>query len=324
MVRVCLPLAGDPLAIVEPDGADALSALTPADILPLHRAHGALLLRGFGWDLAEFARFARALCPTAAINESPGRDALAGDGAVQTVNTGDDAFPLHPELSREAWKPDVAMFACVTPPGAGGETTVADGIALVRALDPDLRDAMLARRIVHLFPTWPGLFEFWLGTPEPSDALLAAPPPSCPYRFRRGTDGRIVRSFTRPFLHTPMFADAPAFGNFVLFARDHGGRRDFPLLDDLSPVPDGWVDAIRAAGAGCERSVDWRAGDIVVLDNTRFLHGRRAISDPAGRCIATYFGYLKDAPRNPEEPPAPPWRSADFRPPLNPAMARTR
>jgi len=53
-----------------------------------------------------------------------------------------------------------------------------------------------------------------------------------------------------------------------------------------------------------------------MLDNTRFMHGRNAIVEADGRLIASYFGYLKDAPANPEEPIDPPWRRSAFRPPL--------
>ncbi|MFM5931297.1 MAG: TauD/TfdA family dioxygenase [Novosphingobium sp.] len=323
MVRVSLPQAPDPLVIVEPAAgtAQALDSIDRAALLDLYKAHGAILLRGFTFGMDSFGRFCRSLCPTAAINESPGREVLDGDHAIQTVNTGADPFPLHPEMAREAWKPDTAIFACLSPPSAGGQTTICDGIELVRQLPYAVRDAFSRRRLLYLFQTWPALLEFWLGTPAPDDALLANPPPTCPYRFHRLENGAVVRTFTRPALHRPMFSDSEAFGNFLLFARDYVGRRDFPLFEDMSAVPDSWVEAVREAARGIELPVAWREGDVLVLDNTRFMHGRRAIVDATERRIATYFGYLADAPCNPEEPPFPPWREADFIPPLNPLIA---
>ena len=116
------------------------------------------------------------------------------------------------------------------------------------------------------------------------------------------------------------FDARPAFGNFLLFARYHVGRRDFPLLEDFTPVPDAWTEAAQAAGEALTYAHSWLQGDILMLDNTRFMHGRRAIADARERHIVTYFGYLADAPRNPEEPPDPIWRRHDFTPPRNPAM----
>ena len=115
-----------------------------------------------------------------------------------------------------------------------------------------------------------------------------------------------------------MFADGPAFGNFLLFARFTRGIRDHPLLHDGRPVPEAWLQAIQAAGERLSVAIEWRPGDLMMLDNTRFLHGRTAITDPGERLILTHFGYLGFALPDPEEPADPIWRRQDFRPPVSP------
>lgn len=321
MANVQLPSSGTPLVTIEAAAERTIEDLVPGDVLGLYQQYGALLLRGFAADLDAFARFTRRLCPTAVKNESPGRVTIGSAGTIQSVNLGADAFPLHPELSREPWKPDTAFFICMQPPAHGGETTVCDGVALAAALPDEVRRGLSGRRLVYPMPTWPGLLEYWLGTAAPDDALLAAPPPTCPYSFRRMADGSIARLFSRPALHKPMFSDAPAFGNFLLFARFYNGRSDFPLLDDFTPVPEEWLQEIKACGDRLSYPVAWREGDVVMLDNTRFMHGRMTIDDPAERHIITYFGYLADARPDPEEVPEAPWRRHDFAPPANPAFA---
>lgn len=318
MPRVALPESGRPHVLVEAAGDGGLASLDPGAIASLYRRHGALLLRGFDTDVAEFRRFAEQFCSTSVVNESPGRTPLDLAGRIYSVDGGGDAFSLHPELSREPWKPDAAFFACLSEPGNDGLTTICDGLALVDALPGEVRRGLEGRRLCYAVPAWPNVLEHWLGTAQPGEALLRAPPAACPYRFTRNRDGRIVRYFTRPALHKPMFADAPAFGNFLLFARFNNDRRDFPLLDDLTPVPEDWLQAIRAAGEATLAPIAWRRGDVLMLDNTRFMHGRTAIRQPADRVIATYFGYLRFAIPDPEEPPDPVWRRIDFVPPLAP------
>ena len=320
MPEIALPSPGQPQVLIASGPETRLGQLDHEALAALYRQHGALLLRGFGADVPQFQTFARSFCATAVVNESPGRAPLDRGNHIYTVDGGTAAFALHPELSREPWKPDVAMFCCLSPPGSGGATTIADGIALVRTLPPEVRDGLAGRRLVYASGTSPQMLEYWLGTAAPNDALLRAPPPSCPYRFERVTGGRIIRHFSRPALHRPMFCDAPAFGNFLLFARFNNNRRDFPLLDDLTPVPERWLQAIRIAGEAVQCAVTWQAGDVLMLDNTRFLHGRTAIVDAAERRIATYFGYLKFAVPDPEEPPNPVWRREDFVPPLPPGL----
>jgi alpha-ketoglutarate-dependent taurine dioxygenase len=312
------PCPGRPYAVVTPSAGEGLDTLDPAFVEAAYKAHGALLLRGFDAGLDAFRRFARSLCATAVINETPGRAVLDGAHAIQGVDGGTNAFALHPELAREPWKPDAALFGCLSPPGTGGETTVCDGIALAAALPEPVRAGLTGRRLVHVMGVWPDLLRFWFGTETPGDALLAEPPRPVPYRFFRMPDGRVAREFSRPALHRPMFAEGPAFGNFLLFARFNNGRGNFPLLDDLTPVPEDWLQAIRATGETLTAEVRWQAGDVLVLDNTRFLHGRRAITDAAERTIATFFGYLRFAVPDADEMPQAPWRQGDFRPPLPP------
>ena len=248
------------------------------------------------------------------FNDSRNRTRLGETQDVQTVNLGTRPFPLHPELSREPWKPDSCFFYCLTPPSRGGATTICDGVAVVRALPPELRQAMAVRRIKYMMPTNAGILEYWLGTAHPSPAQMANPPAHCPYLFEE-FHGQIVRSFTRPLLHRPMFTDELAFGNFLLFARYLRGVRNFPLLDDGSIVPDEWVEAVKQVSDTLTVAIEWQAGDLLVLDNSRFMHGRTEVVPDDQRLIATYFGYLPSAPVNPEEPADPLWRKPGFVPP---------
>lgn len=317
MPEIHLPEPGRPQVLIEAAGEAGILDVDPAEIVALYKTHGALLLRGFGADVPQFRNFARQFCSTSVFNESPGRGPIDPASNIHTVDAGSGPFALHPELSREPWKPDAAFFGCLSAPSRGGATTICDGVALVRELPDEVRRGLEGRRLLYVKPTWPALLAFWLGTPNPSDERLANPPPECPYQFRR-FDDEVVRFFTRPALHRPMFVDEPAFGNFLLFARFNNKRPDHPLLDDGRQVPEEWLQAIKATGDRLSAEVAWQPGDVLMLDNTRFMHGRTAIVDPGERLIATFFGYLNFAVPDPEEPPNAPWRRGDFIPPLPP------
>jgi hypothetical protein len=311
------PEPGCPRVLIEAARGETVLDIAAAEIEALYKAHGALLLRGFGADVPQFRAFARQFCSTSVFNESPGRSPLDPAHNIHTVDGGTGPFALHPELSREPWKPDAAFFGCLSAPSRGGATTICDGVELVRAMPDEVRRGLERRRLLYVKPTWPALLDYWLGTPNPSDAQLARPPVSCPYQFRR-IDEQVVRFFSRPALHRPMFIDAPAFGNFLLFARFNNRRPDFPLLDDGRPVPEEWLQTIKAAGDAISIEIAWQPGDVLMLDNTRFMHGRSAILDAGERLIATYFGYVRFARPDPEEPPNAPWRQRDFYPPPPP------
>jgi alpha-ketoglutarate-dependent taurine dioxygenase len=281
----------------------------------LFKSDGALLLRGFDLDVGTFRQFAERICETSAFNESPNRAVLDAESQIQSVDLGSEPFPLHPELSREPWRPDICLFACLEAPTHGGQTTVCDGVELVRQLPPELVAAMLPRSIFYFQLASPDALEFWLGTPKPTSAQLQHPPKECPYFFIEDGD-RVIRGFGRPLLQKPFFSDEPAFANFLLFARDYRKVDNFPVLEDGSSVPGEWMAAVRDTAAEITYDVSWQVGDILILDNSRFMHGRRAITDPSSRTIASYFGYASFTPRQAVEPAEPLWRRGNFKPPL--------
>lgn len=305
-----------PYKTIAADGRRTPLDIPEGEFIAAYKAHGALLMRGFSLDLDVFAALTQRYCSGSVFNESPGREVLERQRNIQTVNLGTEAFPLHPELSREPWKPDICFFWCMSPPTNGGETTVCDGVEIVRNLPREAYDALRRRRLRYTLPASPAVLQFWLGTPDPGEALLAGPPAHCPYEFSR-VNGRIMRSFTRPALHKPMFTDELAFGNFLLFGRYLNGVRNFPTFENGELVGDALLGQVKTASDPITTAVDWREGDVVVLDNTRFMHGRRAITDVAERRIATYFGYLRFAAPDAEEGADPPWRRGNFHPPPN-------
>ena len=291
---------------------EPLSALDPSAIREVIEEHGAVLVRGYATTLGDFAALGDSLCSSSLFNESPNREVI--EDKAQSVNLGGDPFPLHPEVAREPWRPDLAMFACLDPPGVGGQTNLCDGIAIADSLPGELRGQMDERKIIYIKPATATMLRYWLGTDAPSEAHLARPPESCPYWFRK-VGGQILRGFLRPLLEPPIFQQRPAFANFILFARDYLRLTNVPLLDDGKPFPDEWLDVVRTNARKLTYAHAWQKGDVLIADNSRFMHGRRAIADPAERRIATYFGYLKGIDRRPGEPPNPVWRRAAFVPP---------
>ena len=277
---------------------------------------GAVLLRGFEPSLEGFSALSRMLCSHSSFNESPNRQLLTQGNAVQSVNLGSDPFPLHPELSREPWRPDLAMFGCINPPGVGGQTNICDGIEIVRQMPAEIRQALEGSKLYYIQPASPALLKFWLGTKTPGREQMENPPPSCPYFFRK-PQGQILRGFIRPVFEPTLFQDEPAFANFVMFARDYLRLPNFPSLDG-KPFPDDWLDEIRSTARRLTYSHAWQQGDILLLDNSRFMHGRKAIANAEERRIATFFGYLEGIERRPLEPENPVWRQDDFVPPDTP------
>ena len=311
MPRIIGPVAGRNFALVSPEAeGESLLSLEETLIKNLYMEHGALLFRGFACDVATFHALTSRFCSSYVCNESPGRKGITPDGRIQTVNVGNQPFSLHSELARQPWRPDVAWFACVNPPGHGGETLICDGISIVDNMPADTRNALEHRRLLYMRISEPTECQLWFDTTEPDDEMIGNPPENCPFRFARN-GGQIFCAFTYPVLHKPMFSKKRTFANFLLFARFSKRFRNFPLFEDGTEIPDHICNEIKEISDKISVPVTWQRNDLLMLDNTRFMHGRNAIANAEERVILSQFGFLNFAQPNEEEPIEPPWRSND-------------
>jgi len=315
MINFIPPEPGRPYAVFAAEAGERPTQIPGAEFIAAYKAYGAILLRGFTVTMEGFRDLTSAYCSSSVFNESPDRMLLDEERNIQTVNFGVDAFPLHPEMSREPWKPDVCFFWCMNPPSAGGETTICDGVEIVKQMPPEVFDAFKSRRLVYTQRMAPHVCAYWLGSADPDDEAIAHPLHDAPYRFFR-VPGGVARQFSRPALHKPMFTDDLAFGNFILFARYYLNVPNFPAFDGGERIPDDIVREVKAISDAITTPVPWRRGDITILDNTRFMHGRNPIIDGEERRIATFFGYLNFAAPLEEEPANAPWRKGFYRPPM--------
>ncbi len=71
-----------------------------------------------------------------------------------------------------------------------------------------------------------------------------------------------------------------AFGNFLFFAWFGLGVRNFPAFDDGSTIPVSLLEQIKEISDKITYPFAWQKNDLLKLDNTRFMHGRRKISPP--------------------------------------------
>jgi len=284
-----------------------LLSLDELTIRQQYKAHGAILFRGFELNFGIFRSFTDRFCNGSAFNDSRGREVVDKENNIQTVNLGHVAFPLHPELARVPWKPDVCFFSCVTPPLNGGETTICDGTQIVQKLPSKMVKKLKTRQLLYRDLVSPQALKFWFGTDNPTEKELSNPPTNCPFIFQT-MGSQVISYFKTPFLHKTMFNSRLAFGSFLLFAR-WNGELNFCTYDNGAPVDDKTYETIKKISDKLTIGIKWQKNDVLMLDNTRFMHGRNKILDVKHRLILSYFGYLKFAKPSAGEPGDVPWRT---------------
>ena len=69
-----------------------------------------------------------------------------------------------------------------------------------------------------------------------------------------------------------------AFANAILGSSHNYEALVYTLEDGITATPDE-VEELRDIAETCTCEINWQDGDIAVIDNTRVMHGRRAIKD---------------------------------------------
>jgi hypothetical protein len=218
------------------------------------------------------------------------RQSVANDDTLMTT-TGSQlgfAIPLHGEMYYMSHRPAMIWFYCQTPPRRAGQTTLCDGRAIWSALSASTRDELDRRRLMYRRTLGPGEWQRAFQTDDLTSvqALCTA----SDTRFHIDADtGVVTTEFACPgVLRRP--GEPPTYINNLLFvwnAERAFGARTPPIVvrwEDGEEIPATVIDDIKAAADPLTVDINWQAGDVLLVDNTRVLHGRRD-SRESGRSI---------------------------------------
>lgn len=259
---------------------------TPAVVMAELAWSGAVLVRADGTSHEDFVALGDALMsPMPRAWPGGEREPVAGDPTTTTVTHGTFGMPLHREASYAPHAPSLLMFRCEQPASDGGETVVCDGVALLRELPEPLQRFVTGREVFWewLLPDrdWQAAW----GT-DPVEATRAVrdwgsglPPwESLSAAF---TAGGMTVSFRTSCTPPALFDGVPAFCNSLLMLT---GRADDDYFVETelrarlaggSPFPDEVLAEVAAVAERVATWVAWRPGDILLINNTRVMHGRR-------------------------------------------------
>jgi alpha-ketoglutarate-dependent taurine dioxygenase len=278
-------------AVVTPDGDGSLLNLSREAILSLFKQHGALLFRGFDPELEVYQAFSDLFCAEFITYMGGGYQRQVinpdGDQTILSVNyyLGQDqqrtfGLPLHGEMYYIEHRPDVMFFYCVHPASLDGETTVADGALLYQALSPKIQDCFKGQRLKYIRSYQR---EDWQARFLTED--IAVVQKFCHDNGLRVTvhgDDSIDTEYISPGVMQPPRSDSPVFINNllpVIWQEEHGSTNNIVRWEDGSQISADIIEDTKAAAERCTRLVAWRPLEILMVDNSRVLHGRMAFED---------------------------------------------
>lgn len=268
-------IAHDDARILKGGGAP-LSSASPRAVAAALDASGMVALRDFAADLAQFDALAHTLSERAM--PAPNRAPFPDHPCVHPAN--ETGLPLAPHADHgtrpERLRPIATWFYCAVPSERDGETTLFDGTRVWSCLSPAARGILAERPILY---TTRVRAEAWQAVAGGNAEMF------CRHvRALGGTptlrqDGDIDVAVTAPAVGRTRAGAAPAFVSSVSLAGTPGFESITVAFADGSAIPRELLGELRAALDECCELWPWRAGDVLVLDNSRFVHGRRGYDD---------------------------------------------
>jgi alpha-ketoglutarate-dependent taurine dioxygenase len=308
-VEALAPGFGD---VVECHGPAQLKDLEPEWVAERFHKRGCLAFRGFGAGVGDFEAFTAALGGDFMTYQGGGlrfgpldRRAITPDRTVlsATGSTQEFPVPMHGEMYYMGRPPEIIWFFCATPPAAGGETTVADGRAIPDALAPATRRLLTDHRLRFARDMADGEWQTAFLTADQAvvEQVCAENRTSCQW----GADGSLRTVFECPaiiehptrgqvFINTIL---PVAFGELAVGQSTVPGLTRITMtvrLDDGRQIPADALENMHKVSNRAAVPVGWRTGDLLMVDNTWVLHGRRA-SEGTGREIFVRMCRFKHA-----------------------------
>ena len=244
---------------------------------------GWTLLRGFQPEMADFSALVTTLCRR--VTFDPARSHTTE--TTQMVDAGLGPIGLHIENGNTPRCPDIVTFFAQTAAFEGSQTTICDGRAVWERFD----DAQKARwsqpmTVERVLPE--ALWKRYLANEHPAlshpdevrmEHVLQFKAAVPGQDFELHEDGSLTYRLTVEAVRPSVLGGADrGFANAVL-GPSHNYQPPRYALADGSAVTDSEIEEIRALAESVTHEINWQDGDIAILDNTRVMHGRRAIAD---------------------------------------------
>lgn len=279
--------------------SDGIQSLDAGEVARTFAAQSLVLFRGFWMSTASFKEFSERLCEAFMTYEggASARRKVDGDPTVMTVTepTHSFAIPLHGEMYYVKHPPGILWFYCVRPADAGGETTVADGAAIYDRLSRGTRALFEEHRIRYVCTYADGRWQELFQTDDLEAVRQYCDTNDMSFRWNE-QDRSVATEYVSTAFRESRFGGRRVFINNILtmtWWEAQGVRNRIVRLEDGTPIPESVMAELRQVEAETTMPVPWQPHDVLMVDNTRYLHGRRSFSDMSREIYVRLSGSLR-------------------------------
>ena len=263
--------------------------LSTAQILDYFRSYGLLLFRGFEVDDKKMKVFAKQFS-SKFIRDQDRLLVDSSDGFVGLVDGGTHYISPHCEHANSPFRPDVVWFCCAVPAAQGGETLVWDGVRVWQEMSTQLRQLFCNKKIrfSQKFPA--SAWKHFLGRGSTIVDVKRTLDGLEGVSYQINPDQSVSLDYVCSAVVKTKYGNHEAFANSLI--SEYKNPRGVVTFEDGSPIPETVINEIKEIMNRLTEGIPWQSGDLAMIDNSRFLHGRRAFKDTRRRILTT-LSYLK-------------------------------
>ncbi|MDF5719771.1 MAG: TauD/TfdA family dioxygenase [Rhizonema sp. PD37] len=275
--------------IVYSEDSKNILCLPSAEIKELFKASGVILFRGFGITHQEMKEFAEQF--SSRFIRDDDKPLVEPNGFVSSVDTGMDEIYPHRENGSSPFAPDAVWFCCTVPAAQGGETLFWNGVRVWEKLSEELKQLFISKKIkfVRKYPVSSWKHFLGLGATIADAKRVLDSFENVSYQIDE--EESIYTEYVCSAVSKTKYGNQNAFVNDVI-ASNNNLQGSANLIEgsltfeDNSLISEAVIEQIEKVVYGLTEEIRWQTGDIVMIDNSRFLHGRRAFSDNNRRLFA--------------------------------------
>jgi len=275
--------------IIHGDNCHNILELPVQENLDWFKSYGFLLFRGFEVDDKKMKAFAEQF--SSRFIRDRGRLLVDyRDGFVGLVDGGTHYISPHCEHANSPFRPDVVWFCCAVPAAQGGETLVWDGVRVWQEMSEELMTLFIDKKI-RFFQKFPAAaWKYFLGTGSTLVDVKRTLDGLEGVSYQINPDQSVSLDYVCSAVVKTKYGNHEAFANSLI--SEYKNPRGVVTFEDGSPIPETVINEIKEIMNRLTEVIPWQSGDVAMIDNSRFLHGRRAFKDTRRRILTT-LSYLK-------------------------------
>ncbi|MFN6513533.1 MAG: TauD/TfdA family dioxygenase [Nostoc sp. CreGUA01] len=268
--------------IIFNDTGQDIMELPVAKVLEDFKSFGMLMFRGFDVNYEKMKGFAEQFSSTFMGQYSRPIVDL-NNQFITLVDSGMHYIAPHCENANSPFRPDVVWFCCAVPAAEGGETLFWDGVEVWKAMSAELRALFVGQKVRYVQKFLASHWQQFLGASATIDDVKKMLEGIGGLSYKINQDESLILEYICSAVVETKYGGQEAFANSII--SEYRNPRGIVTFADGSAIHVKVINEIQKIMDNLTGLIPWVSGDLVMIDNSRFLHGRKSFNDRRRRIV---------------------------------------